>query len=122
MQNLSENYKKEFPFLKHYKEIKELYDELAEREEYKHFQVKLVKQVAFELRYSLDTIDKEDLNYHIIKRYSEALTWRYMAPLKLSLFPLPTVIRKYYVYTQEFLKNYLEKELWKTKSRIENIH
>jgi hypothetical protein len=45
-----------------------------------------------------------------------------MAPLKLSLFPLPIVIRKYYVYTQEFLKNYLEKELWKTKSRIENIH
>jgi hypothetical protein len=119
LQNLSENYKKEFPFLKHYKEIKELYDELAEREEYKHFQVKLVKQVAQELQYSLDTIDKEDLNYHMIKRYSEALTWYYMAPLKMSVLPLPEVIREYYVYTQEFIRNYLEKELQDTKSRIE---
>ena len=48
-----------------------------------------------------------------------------MAPLKISLLPLPLppkVIREYYVYTQEYLKKYLENELWKTKSRIENIH
>ena len=114
MQNLSENYKDEFPFLIYYKEIKELYYKLATEKgisEYKYFHVQLIEQIAFELQHSLDTIDKEDLNYYIIKRYSEELTWYYMAPLKLSLLPLPTVIREYYVFTQEFLKNYLEKEL-----------
>jgi hypothetical protein len=122
LQNLSENYKAEFPFLIHYKEIKELYDKLATEkgiQEYEYFHVKIIRQIAQELQYSLDTIDKEDLNYYLIKRYSEELTWRYMTPLNLSPLPLPAVIQDYYVYTQECIRNYLEKELQDTKSRIE---
>jgi hypothetical protein len=90
--------------------------------EYEHFHVKIITQIAKELRYSLDTIDKEDLTYYITKRYSEGLTWRYMIPLKLSLSPMPKVIREYHVYTQELIRNYLEKELHYTRSHIEHIY
>jgi hypothetical protein len=50
-----------------------LYDKLAAEKgilEYEYFQVKLIKQIALELQYSLETVDKEDLGYYIIKRYS----------------------------------------------------
>jgi len=125
LQNLSENYKEEFPFLVHYKEIEELYDKLATEKgipEYEYFQAKLIKKIALELQYSIDTIKKEELDYHITKRYSEELTWYYMAPLKISPSPLPDIIRQYYLYTQEFIKNYLEKELQDIKFRIEHIY
>ena len=68
LENLSENFKEEFPFLFHYKEIKELYDKLAVEKgggrssllsEYEYFHVQLIKQIALELQYSLDTIDKD---------------------------------------------------------------
>jgi hypothetical protein len=71
------------------------------------------------LQYSLDTINKEELDYYIIKNYSEELTWYYMAPLKIFPSLLPKVIREYYVCTQMFIRDYLEKELEKSKSGIE---
>ena len=55
LENLAENYKKEFPFLIHYKEIKELYDKLATNKgilEYEIFSSKTHKTNCF----GVDTI------------------------------------------------------------------
>ena len=118
LENLAENYKLEFPYLRYYKEIKKLYDSLPD--EYRLFHVKLMKQIALELRYSLNTIDDEELEYYVTKCCSDALTWRYLTPM-ISISSPPRVIQDYYLYTQQLIKNYLENELWKTRERIEYI-
>ena len=59
----------------------------------------ILKHIALELlQYRLDTISKKELDYYIIKRYSEVLTWYYIAPLKISPSPLPKLIHAFYLY------------------------
>jgi hypothetical protein len=126
LENLSQNYKEGFPFLLHYREIKELYDKIVTEEgvtDYLYFQVKIIKKIALELQYHIDTISKKELDYYITKRYSDELTKRFVGPIRYrSLVPrleviIPPIIRKYLVYNLACMREYLRDEL----ERIENI-
>lgn len=132
LKNLSENYGDEFVFLLHYSEIEKLYNTLAEKEgkekkrpeRYKHFQVKLSKQIALEFQYSLDIIDKDELDYYITMHYSRTLTWHFVAPtLPGGLLPglveaIPPIVRKYLVFNNVYLRKYLKSELEETEYKI----
>jgi hypothetical protein len=134
LKNLSENYGDEFGFLLHYSEIEKLYNTLAEEKEkekkrpdrYKHFQVKLSKQIALEFQYSLDIIDKDELDYHITMHYSRTLAWHFVAPtLPGGLLPglveeIPPIVRKYLVFNNVYLRKYLKSELEETEYKIKN--
>ena len=119
LQNIGENFKGEFSFLMHYREIKEIYDKMAEdrhRSDYEYFQVKCLKQIALELQYSLDTLNKNDLDYYITKRYVDDTMRRYFVvgakwnPL-MSIDSIPAIIREYYTHNQILNRKYLEGQL-----------
>jgi hypothetical protein len=127
LQNLSENYWKEFPFLIYYKEVKELYDNEG-RSDYEYFQVKHIKQIALELQNNIDTIDKEDLDYYVTKRYYEGVTWHFVSPIfhhppfaTFGVELVSPVIIKYVIHNLTFLSRYLEKEFDKTKFYIDKF-
>jgi hypothetical protein len=128
LENLSENYKEEFPFLIHYKEIKKLYNkkaEIQEKEDYKYFQVKILKQIAMKFQFDLDKIEMKELDYYITKQYREELEQYDTASHSLLSFitrpfDLPHVIRDYCIHAEKLIRSYLENELDGCRARLEN--
>jgi hypothetical protein len=123
LENLSENFKKDFPYLMRYNEIKEIYDELAKKEKgYEYFQVRLLKQVALELQNIIDTIDTEELNYYVTKHYSTRLTIDHIRDANGLLRPqqgIPRAIKQYFVANLDRVKEYLDVELEDADRTIE---
>jgi hypothetical protein len=129
LENLSDNFQKEFPFLIHYKDIKDLYEQVPKQKksQYAYFQVTYLKQIALELQNQIDTIDKEELHYYIIKRYYEESS-RYFVSPTLAGAPLPGLIRvipdpvrKYLVTNLLIMRDYLRTKLQEFEYNIERF-
>jgi hypothetical protein len=129
LENLSKNFKEEFPFLMYYKDIMILYKQVPEQKksQYAYFQIKCLKQIALELQSQIDTIDKEELDYYIIKRYSEESTRYFVSPTLpgapltglVGLIPYP--VRKYLVITLLKMRDYLRTKLTEFEYDIERF-
>ncbi|PWU79748.1 MAG: hypothetical protein DLM72_15800 [Candidatus Nitrosopolaris wilkensis] len=85
LQNLSEHHLRYFPFLMYYDEFKNAYETLALRGKVqKKFQVELLKNIAQELRFQIHTADDGFLEYWVTKRYSEEITFYFIAASRLA--------------------------------------
>jgi hypothetical protein len=89
-----------------------------------HFQVKLSKQIALEFQYSLDIIDKVELEYYITLHYSKTVTWHFVGPtlpggsLQGLVEAIPPIVRKYLVHNNVYIRKYLKSELEETEYNI----
>jgi ribosomal protein S6 len=129
LENLSDNFQKEFPFLVHYKGIKKLHKQVPEQKksQYAYFQVRCLKQIALELQNQLDTIDKEELDYYIIKRHYEESSRYFVsptlagAPLAGLIRVIPDPVRKYLVTNLLIMRDYLRTKLQEFEYNIERF-
>lgn len=112
LENLSKNYKKEFPFLLLYKEIDMLYSKIDDVDKY--FLVGILRQITLELQHTINTIDKKELDYYITKRFADESGRYFIGPVKAFKKikeTIPTIIRRHYVSSLIFVENYMRTEL-----------
>jgi hypothetical protein len=81
--NLSVNYPEEFPFLLHYSDFQNEYDKLKEYAKLpKYYEVELLKQIAQELQYQVDSANIDFLKYWATRRYSGELSFYFISSIK----------------------------------------
>lgn len=130
LENLSQNYSGDFPFLLYYSDIKKVFDNLLRQNIPKYLQIEILKNIAFELRSLLDTASIEDLNYEVTKRYYDKIRLFFFERFSLltSITPLiedrglvdldtANKITKYQSKISEYLIFKQEKDLDEMKKR-----
>jgi hypothetical protein len=76
LETLSECYPNEFPFLLYYKDFKKEYERLANfGKVLRNYEIKLLKEIAEELQYQVHSASIDFLNYWVIRRFSEGITY-----------------------------------------------
>jgi hypothetical protein len=116
LSNLSKYYTEEFPFLLYYDEFKEEYKKLAEAGKSEHhFNVKLIKEIADELKYQLDNTDIESLKYWVTNRYSGKITeYSDLSEDVLFMYQYTHIsrdqVKDYKIKTYRILMKYLQSE------------
>jgi hypothetical protein len=81
--NLSVSYPEEFPFLLHYFDFQNEYDRLKEHAKLpKYYEVELLKQIAQELGYQVDSADIDFLKYWVTRRYSGELSFYFISSMR----------------------------------------
>jgi hypothetical protein len=127
--NLSLNYAEEFPFLLYYSDFQNENDRLKEYAKLpKYYEVELLKQIAQELRYQVDSADIDFLKYWVTRRYSGELSFYFISSMKSGrldegkdLHHLSfEKIRHYILCCLDLIKRYMEFEHSNIKGQYES--
>jgi hypothetical protein len=127
--NLSVNYPEEFPFLLYYSDFQHEYDRLKEYAKLpKYYEVELLKQIAQELRYQVDSADIDFLKYWVTRRYSGELSFYFISSMnsgrlderKDLQYLSFEKIRDYILTCLDVMKQYLKIEHSNIKGEYEN--
>lgn len=127
--NLSVSYPEEFPFLLYYSDFKNEYDRLKEYAKLpRYYEVELLKQIAQELRYQVDSADIDFLKYWVTRRYSGELCFYFISSMnsgrldgsKDLRYLSFEKIRDYILTCLDVMKQYLKFEHSNIKGEYEN--
>jgi hypothetical protein len=130
LESLSKYHAEEFPFLLYYSEFKKEYDRLGQvREFHKDYLIKLIREIAKELKYQLESAPTAFIRYWVTKRYSEGIT-RYFtnsSRIKLGLLDQSFLnlsrdkLKNYQLRAFEMMKEYLEIEYNEMKEKFDFV-
>jgi hypothetical protein len=119
LENLSKNYSDEFTFLLYYTEFKREYERLGQVKELSGtYQLNLMREIAEELRYQIQTASTSFLMYWVTKRYSEEVTRHFTNSVKLKMGLVNETflnlsymkLKDYQLRTFKIMKDYLQFE------------
>jgi hypothetical protein len=116
---ISDNHLEIFPFLSNYRGFKEALP--------KNYLIDVLKQVAEELQYLLDTTVISFLKYWITRRYYAAITDYFGGLERISPFlylknidaEIPTKLKEYRIQMLNDMLNYLTREMLNRKQALE---
>jgi hypothetical protein len=119
----------EFPFLLYYSDFQNEYYRLKEYATLpKYYEVELLKQIAQELRYQVDSADIDFLKYWVTRRYSGELSFYFISSMNSGRLDESKDLRylsfekiRYYILTcLDVMKQYLKFEHSNIKGEYEN--
>jgi hypothetical protein len=118
--NMSEYHRKEFPFLMYYREFVEILP--------RNFVIELLREIAEELQYQLESSDMDFLKYWVIRRFYGAITNYFDALEKISLIHLIREIgeevynklKNYHIDGLRYLIDYHEREKQENEQALES--
>lgn len=115
VENISLNYRDQFPFLLFYQEFRNLFNKTKTiKHEYDNIEVRLIKEIASDVSNQLQSSDINFLKYYVIKKYSSRILFNTIELIKLELLEknhdLLNMINEYQLINLKYLKTYLDKE------------
>jgi hypothetical protein len=119
LENLSDNYPQEFPFLLYYSDFAKEFERLrAFAEIPKGYEVELLKKIAEELKNQVEWAKEDFLNYWVTRRYSGEITYYFASAWRTGQFDIDDEhlhlpfrkMREYQMTNLQVMAEYLKSE------------